>query len=85
MGVARGSSVPSFDGIVRDRPLTRNDDRRGVEGVSIARSSLETRRTGSLKAGEGDSAGLGASEKDRGLGVVLFTCFDDLGVLLPSS
>ena len=57
-----------------------------MRGGCIALSSLETLR-GSLKAGDGDSAGFGASDNDRGFGVVVITFveLEDRGVLLPSS
>ncbi len=50
----------------------------------MAESSLETRRRGSRKAGEGERTGLGASERDRGLGEPLAVVLDDLGVRSPS-
>ena len=50
----------------------------------MAESSLETRRIGSRKAGEGERTGLGASESDRGLGEPWAVVLDDLGVRSPS-
>jgi hypothetical protein len=47
-------------------------------------SSLDIRRKGSRKAGEGERMGLGASERDRGLGETLAAVLEDRGVRSPS-
>jgi hypothetical protein len=72
------SFAPSLLGSVSDSPRAWKDVRRGVVGLGgpIAMSSLDTFRIPlgegyrSLNAGDGDRAGLGASEKDLGLGVL---------------
>lgn len=50
----------------------------------MAESSFEIRRSGSRNAGEGERTGLGASERDRGLGEPLAEVLEDLGVRSPS-
>lgn len=81
------SASPSLFGIVRDKPLAGNGTLRGVVGCSRAKSSFDVRRSGSLNAGEGDSCGFGASERDRGFGVAytVFVVFVERGVFSPSS
>jgi len=62
-----GLSEPTFVDMLRLSPRRGMGGLPGVEGPAMAESSLETRRYGSRKAGEGESTGLGASERDRGL------------------
>lgn len=59
----------SFGGIVSDSPRICVDVLLGVVGLSNTVSSLDNRR-GSRNAGDGERTGLGASERDRGFGVV---------------
>lgn len=56
----------------------------GLEKVS----SLDTRRSGSRKAGDGDNVGLGASDSERGFGEVIPLPKEEeelVGVRSPSS
>jgi hypothetical protein len=54
----------SLCGICRDKPRLWKLGRLGVTGLATARSSFDT-FMGSRNAGEGESVGLGASERDR--------------------
>jgi hypothetical protein len=54
----------SLCGICRDSPRPWKLGRLGVTGLATARSSFDT-FDGSRNAGEGESVGFGASERDR--------------------
>jgi hypothetical protein len=85
----RGNVEPESDpsalvvGMCRDSPRVCTGGREGVVGT-MAVSSLETCRSGSRKAGDGERTGFWTSESERGLGEPELVVLDDRGVRSPS-